>query len=370
MNHSTCKLFTPERLGQSLRRQAASRLSLALCLSASLLFAAEHKPEPLPVALSNNAVAAVKVSKHLFVFSFMGMGAKKTWKDVTNRAFSLDPDTGKWTELRPVPGPSGRLAASAAGAHDFVYLLGGHTVAGNGEETSVRSVEMYVPQRGVWYRGADMPMPLDDSVVGVYRDRYIYTVSGWSQDDAVRNVMIYDTEKDSWQQGTAIPGTPVFGHAGALLDDTIVYVDGAYKNPAGAKPKYVASEECWMGKIDHKDPTKITWTKLPNHPGKARYRIAAGPSEHDHKIYFSGGSDNPHNYDGIGYDGRPSEPVATTFAYDIRAGKWETVSDKTPNPTMDHRGLVVTSRELLRIGGMEAGQKVTARVSEFSHSGK
>jgi len=362
MSHPTFMSLSARR--ETLRtRLPKILLSIAVLLCAPAQFAAEHKPDALPVALSNNAVTGVRVNKHLFVFSFMGIGAKKTWQDITNRAFSLDPESGKWTELRPVPGPSGRIAASAAGAHDFVYLLGGYTVAGNGEETSVRSVEMYVPQREVWYRGTDMPIPLDDSVVGVYRDRYIYTISGWSGDDAVRNVMIYDTEKDSWQQGAQIPGIPVFGHAGALLNDTIVYVDGAYKNPGGPKPKYVASDECWMGKIDHKDPTKITWTKLPTHPGKARYRIAAGASEHDHRIYFSGGTDNPYNFDGVGYDGQPSEPVATTFAFDVRAGKWETVSDKTPGPTMDNRALVATSKELLRVGGMETGQKVTGRVS-------
>jgi N-acetylneuraminic acid mutarotase len=370
MNSPTFKRPTLTRSRQSRRTLMKALLALSALLTSPALFAAEHKPEPLPVALSNNAVAGVRVSKHLFIFSFMGIGAKKTWKDITNRAFALDAETGKWTELRPVPGPSGRIAASAAGAHDFVYLLGGYTVAGNGEESSVRSVEMYVPQRSVWYRGADMPIPLDDSVIGVYRDRYLYTISGWSQNDAVRNVMVYDTEKDTWQQATPIPGTPVFGHAGALLDDTIVYVDGAYKNPGGDKPKYVASDECWMGKIDHKDLTKIQWTKLPNHPGKARYRIAAGASTRDHKIYFSGGTDSPYNYDGIGYDGRPSEPAATTFAFDIRAGKWETVTDSTPNPTMDHRGLVVTSHDLMRIGGMEAGQKVTAKVSTVPRSAK
>ena len=31
-------------------------------------------------------------------------------------------------------------------------------------------------------------------------------------------------------QATPIPGTPVFGHAGAIIGNTIVYVDGAYKN--------------------------------------------------------------------------------------------------------------------------------------------
>jgi Kelch motif len=334
-----------------------------LMFAAWMVGAAEKKWDRLPVVVSNNAVASVKVNKHLFLFSFMGISAKKTWKDITNQAFALDTSTGSWEELRPVPGPAGRLAASAIGVHDFVYLLGGYTVDGNGDETSVRSVEVYIPGRSIWYRGPDMPIGLDDSVIGGYRDRFIYTVSGWSQQDAVRNVMVYDTEKNTWQQATPIPGTPVFGHAGALLEDTIIYVDGAYKNPAGSKPKYVASDECWMGKIDRRDLTKITWTKIANHPGAARYRISAGASEHDHKIYFIAGADRPYNYDGIGYDGQPAEPVATAFAWDLRTSKWETLEQNVSDPSMDHRGLLVTPRGLVRIGGMTSGQKVVANVA-------
>jgi N-acetylneuraminic acid mutarotase len=352
-----------------MKKCVLSIVSLLIC-AAWLFGAAEKSWDRLPLVVSNNAVASVKVDKHLFLFSFMGISAKKTWKDITNRAFALDTSTGNWEELRPVPGPAGRLAASAIGVHDFVYLLGGYTVDGNGDETSVRSVEVYVPGRSIWYRGPDMPVALDDFVIGAYRDRYIYTVSGWSQDDAVRNVMVYDTEKNTWQQATPIPGTPVFGHAGALLGDTIIYVDGAHKNPAGPKPKYVASDECWMGKIDRRDPVKITWTKIPNHPGKARYRIAAGASEKDDKIYFVGGTDNPYNYDGIGYDGQPSEPVPTVFAWNLRSNKWEVVDEKLSDPTMDHRGLLVTSRGLVRIGGMAPGQKVVANVAITSLKSK
>jgi hypothetical protein len=208
-----------------------------------------------------------------------------------------------------------------------------------------------------------MPVPVDDSVVGVYRDRYIYLVSGWSTTDAVHDVQLYDAEKNKWTHATPIPGTPVFGHAGALVGDTIIYVDGAHKNPSGDQPKYVASDDCWMGTIDHHDPTKIQWTKLPNHPGAARYRIAAGGSEKDQMIYFSGGTDNPYNYNGVGYNGQPSEPSPMTFAFNLRSGKWEVISDQTPNPTMDHRGLLVTPQGLVIIGGMEKGQQVTARIT-------
>ena len=320
---------------------------------------------PLPVPVSNNAVASAKVGKHEVLFSFMGIGAKKTWDSITNSAYSLDLTKGKWTELHPVPGPAGRIGASAAAARQQIFLIGGYAVDGHGDEITVSDVSVYEPEVHKWYRGADLPVAIDDAVLGVYRDRFLYVIGGRSKHDLVASVQVYDIEKNTWSQATPIPGTPVFGHAGAILDDNIVYVDGARKNPAGT-PAHVSSDECWMGKIDRKNITKIDWTQLPEHPGNAHFRIAAGASEKDHRIYFAGGSDNPYNYNGIGYDGQPAEPSKVTFAFDVRTAKWETLNENTDNPTMDHRGLLLTHDGLVVLGGMEKGQQVTAKVQLIS----
>jgi hypothetical protein len=109
---------------------------------------------------------------------------------------------------------------------------------------------------------------------------------------------------------------------------------------------------------------------LPNHPGAARYRIAAGGSEKDEKIYFSGGTDNPYDYNGVGYNGAPAEPSPVTFAFNVRSGKWETINEHTPQPTMDHHGLMVLPDGLVIVGGMEKGQQVTSRVVFLPKVGK
>lgn len=324
--------------------------------------AAQLKLDPLPAPVSNNAVASLKFKGRLQVFSFMGIGPKKTWDAITNASYGLDIESGKWTELIPPPGPVGRIAAGAAGVREHVFLFGGYIVDGQGSETTAPDVAAFRPLTGHWFRGADIPVPVDDFVIGAYRDRYVYLVSGWSKTDPVRNVQVYDAEKNRWLQATPIPGIPVFGHAGALVDDTIVYVDGAYRNPSG-KPRYIASDECWMGKIDHHDPTKIQWSKLPAHPGTARYRTAAGGSEKEQKIYFSGGTDNPYNFDGIGYDGNPSVPSPVTFAFNLKTGKWESVNEHTPNSIMDQHSLTVLPNALVMAGGMDKDQQVTPRVT-------
>jgi N-acetylneuraminic acid mutarotase len=335
-------------------------ISAAVCFGCLALESFSQLP-PLPVPVSNNAVAIVKSGKRDGWYSFMGIGAKKTWDSITTAAYVLEAGSQKWSELRPVPGPAGRLGASAIVARGQILLLGGYTVDGQGGEITVSDVSVYEPSGRKWYRGTDLPVAVHDAVLGVYRDRYVYVIGGASKKDPVTSVQVYDIEKNKWQQATAMPGAAVFGHAGGLVDDTIIYVDGAQKNSTGA-PAYVASDECWLGKIDRKDVTKIQWTKLPEHPGSAHFRIAAGPSEKEHKVYFAGGSETPYDFSGIGYDGHPAEPSPVAFAYDVRAGQWETVTDDMSNPTMDHRGLLVTKEGLVLLGGMEKEQKVTDAV--------
>src|SRR5579864_3020040 len=332
---------------------------LAVC-AAILLPAYAPTIHPMPAAVSSNAVAGLKGGLELF--SLMGVGPRKSWDDITNQVYVLQLSSGRWSDGRPVPGVAGRLGASAAGARGQVFLFGGYVVDGQGTAITVPDVNAYEPEKQRWYRASDIPVPVDSAVIGVNRDRYIYLVGGRSKSGPVNNVQVYDAEKDSWSQATPLPGTPVFGHAGGLAGDTIVYIDGAMKNSASGAP-YVASEECWLGKIDRKNPDKIEWSKLPPHPGPARFGIAAGGSERDHKIFFSGGTAAPHNFKGLTYDGHPAELSTVTFAFSLHAKQWETITEDTYDPRMDSRGILETPLGLVVLGGMAKNQAVTARVT-------
>jgi N-acetylneuraminic acid mutarotase len=345
-----------------------SFLLLLLALPGLSLAAAQSNVEPLPQAVSNNAVAILKVKGQLDLFSMMGMGPKKTWDAVSNEAYELDTNSGKVYAIHAVPGTAGRVGAMAVGAASHVYLMGGYVLF-QGGGMAVPDVGKYETEHDRWFRQSDMPVAVGEAVIGVYRDRYIYVVGGRTNGGPVTDVQMYDVDKNRWSKATPI-GTAVFGHAGALVGDTIVYVDGAVRNSEGNSPRFVATDECWSGKIDHHNPAKIEWTKLTSHPGTARFRIAAGSSEKDETIYFSGGSDTPHDNAGIGYDGKPAEPSPVTFAFDLRSRKWTTLDENNPNPTMDHRGLLVTKSNLVIIGGMEKGQTVTAKVTALSKEAK
>src|SRR5438445_11926234 len=100
-------------------KSASNKLLLALfCLLTARLHAAEApKLSPLPAPVSNNAVAISHDDDGSRSFSFMGSGPKKTSDASTNSAYEMDPATGKWTDKRPVPAVTARLAASALPLH-------------------------------------------------------------------------------------------------------------------------------------------------------------------------------------------------------------------------------------------------------------
>ena len=334
-------------------------LIASLALSITFAFAAEEQLEPLPVATSNNAVVGLKVNGQYLVYSMTGMGAKKSWSAVTNAAYALNVKYDKWTAIKPVPG-SGRLGAVAVGVKEQVFLMGGYVPDSSGAQAIIPDVSIYEPLALRWYRGAEMPIAVRDAVAGAYKERYIYVVGGFAKSGPTNQVQLYDTLTDKWTSATASPGTAVFGHAGGIVNDSIVYFGGAAKTTG--KPAFGTSDEAWIGKIDHKDPKKIEWNKLPAPPSAARYRVAAGSSDRDQRVYFAGGTDKVYEFDGVGLDGKPAEPSPLTFAYNLRSNAWETMQENAPNPTMDHHGLAVTSDDLIVVGGMAAGQKVVGTV--------
>jgi hypothetical protein len=337
---------------------------IALAACALIVLAAEDQKKipSMPAAVSGNAVASLKDG--LQIFSMMGVGPRKTWDDVTNQVYIMDLVHAKWTEGHVVPGVAGRLNSSAAGVKGLVVLMGGFVVDSQEGELTVRDVNVYEPNTRRWSRGKDIPTPVDSAVVGVTHDRFVYLIGGRSPSGPVNTVQVYDIEKDSWSQGTPFPGTPVFGLAGGVADESIVIVDGAKPGPAGG-PRYVASDECWLGKIDKKDPDKIEWSKLPTHPGAARFGIGGGGSNHDHRIFFTGGTATPHDYKGVAYDGKPQEGSDVSFAYDLHRHKWETTSENTYDPRADSRGIVTAPFVgPMVLGGMVKNLAVTARVNQ------
>lgn len=329
-----------------------------LLLSCAVFLLADEQPNipAMPGAVSGNAV--VELNGGLDVYSLMGMGPKKTWDDVSNKVYALHLRSAKWSIERPVPGVAGRVNAAAIGVKAQIFVFGGFVIDGQGNQMTIGDVNAYLTSDKRWYRAEDVPTPVDSAVIGIDHDRFVYLIGGRSKSGPVNIVQVYDIEKNHWSQATPFPGVPVFGHAGALSEGQIVFVDGAKKNPSQGVP-YVASNDCWRGKIDRKDPSKIDWTKLPAHPGDARFGIVAGGEKS--KIFFSGGSAALHDYKGNDADGKPVAVSTVTFAFDLHGNRWEPIAKDTFDPRMDSGGILGTPVGPMILGGMVNNTAVTAR---------
>ena len=320
---------------------------------------------PLPVPITNNAVVTVETGDRSFVVSFNGLGPGRSHGDTLSSTYVFDEKSQEWREASPVPGGEGRLASVAAAAGNRAYVFGGYTVGEDGSELSTPWVHAFDPATGDYEQRSPMPVAVDDAVAVTHRDRFIYLISGWHDLGNVNLVQRYDTETDTWTQATPIPGPAVFGHAGGIVGDTLMYCDGVAIEPHRDRQRdFAAVDHCYLGLIDTEDGRRIDWRIVTPHPGLPRYRMAAAGIAASNAILFIGGSENPYNYDGIGYDGTPSQPAPGALLFDLTTMTWQAI-DLRGQPTMDHRGLVKYRDRWLTIGGMHNDQVVTDTVNSY-----
>lgn len=317
----------------------------------------------LPSPHANNAVAQVVVDGKTVLFSFMGLTAGKTYKDISKQAFSYTEGDTAWRQLQDVPVPEGRLAATAVGLGEAVYLFGGYTVAEDGAEVSTLENFRYDARTNRYDPLPAMPVSTDDAVSFVYAERYIYLVSGWHNTGNIRDVQVYDSVDNSWLKATDYPGSPVFGHAGGIVGNQFVIADGVavFGTRAGGDRRFETVNEGWMGTINPDNPAEITYRRLPQLPGRGNYRMGGAGGTSGNRVLFVGGTSSAYNYNGIGYNTEPSKPTAHVFAWDFTADNWVAYPDK-PTPSMDHRGLVNIGGNWFTIGGMVGTQVIVDKV--------
>ncbi|ACA84791.1 Kelch repeat-containing protein [Shewanella woodyi] len=340
---------------------------------------AVHYPN-LPEPVANNAVALATSDGEDYLFSFMGLNSEKDHQGVHNRAWrlKLNEPKAQWQAITNVPHIEqlpGRLASMAVGIKDKVYIFGGYTVSKDHQEVSTSDNYLYSLKNNSYSRISDMPVAVDDTAALSYQDRYIYLFGGWHQHGNVNLVQVYDTQTNIWSQATPIPAPAVFGQAVAAVGQELVLCDGvtvqARENQART---FTASPICLYGKIKADNHLKIDWQALPHYsldssfqetskakPLVAHYRMAATGDSKNQQLIFMAGSDNPYNYNGIGYNSQPSEPSNKLYRFDLKSHSWLPTIE-AEQKSMDHRGLILYQGELLRVGGMLEKQLVSDRV--------
>lgn len=327
---------------------------------------------PYPTAITNNAVTSVCNAGTCTIYSFMGMTNPADSGTITAASYKLtSPGTDAWVQIADAPLLSGlaKIAASAVTCNNEVYLIGGYTVA-FGETTEPRFFR-YNPLSDDYTQLPDVPTEVDDTVVGVHQDRYIYLISGWHgpTNSNTKAVQFFDTMTSTWQQATPLPSgvNGRFGHTGGIVGGQITFLDGSRTGS-----NFPIDHTTIVGTIDPTDVTIINWQQPGPSPFSQTYRTAnsIGSLGCD-RLLFVGGTDNPYNFDGQGYNGQPSSPLDQTFIYEPSLDKWSLVNDSagTHTPTMDHRGLALFDDKWVTVGGMTGPEVPTDLVQAMSISG-
>lgn len=325
----------------------------------------------LPIDVSNNAVTSVSHGDGTWsLYSFMGIRSPGNGANATALSFRLDwsetaGPIGGWQAIADAPlfNNRAKVAASAVTVAGELYLIGGYTT-GRREFTENRLFR-YDPDTDSYTELAEVPTEVDDTVPAVFRDRYIYLISGWHGpvNDNTTAVQVYDTLGGTWSACTPIPGPfdGLFGHVGGIVEDedgaTLLYADGAVSNGG-----FLPSDRAFVGRLTEADPTAIAWTEIDPHPGPNTYRAAGALGDTTGGwILALGGTDNPYNLNGIGYNGVASQPLSSAFAYHPEQGRWRELSFTGKPPTMDHRNLAPLGPGWALVGGMSEPQVMTAR---------
>ncbi len=316
----------------------------------------------LPYEVSNNAVAIVTDANHYKLYSFNGLTRNKSSADII--AQGLVYQDGSWKNLSMPPDKQAVLASVAVTIDKNIYLIGGYTVASDGAEVSSKKIYKLNSLNDHWTHETDMPTPVDDTVALVYKNRYIYLISGWFDVDNVDLVQVYDTLTQQWAKASTFPLPPVFGHAGAIINNIIVICDGVKVVHINDKKQFLPSPQCVLGTINASNHLKIDWKPIVHYSGKAHYRMAANSDSFNHMIFVAG-SDNPYNFNGIGYNGIPSTASSDVRVFDIHSEKW-TIHENLITKSMDHRGLLKFNNEYYILGGMNNKQQVQPTVRAFS----
>jgi hypothetical protein len=89
---------------------------------------------------------------------------------------------------------------------------------------------------------------------------------------------------------------------------------------------------------------------------------AADPAHN--RLVFAGGSENPYNFDGVGYNGAPAPASRRVQAYSLDREAWLELPP-LPEASMDHRGLLHRDGRFFLLGGMRDGQRVSPGILAF-----
>mgnify|MGYP001821660251 FL=1 len=151
----------------------------------------------LPEAVSNHAVSEGFVNGVPYLYSFGGIDSTKLYSGIHLRSYRINTKTGEAERIEDLPDTLGKIANAASRINDTIYVIGGYHVFQDGTERSSDRVHRFdISQNRFVEDGAKIPVPIDDQVQVVYKNRYIYLITGWSDKQNVPSVQVYDARQN------------------------------------------------------------------------------------------------------------------------------------------------------------------------------
>ena len=311
----------------------------------------------MPEAVTNNAVSEGFIKGKPYVYSFAGLDSSKEYSGIHLRSYKYDVTNDIWHRIADLPDTLGKIASAASRVKDTIYIIGGYHVFKDHTERSSNKVHRYdVVNNRFLEDGASIPVPIDDQVQAVWRNKLIYIITGWSDKENMPNVQIYDPKKNSWVQGTPVPNNHTyksFGASGTIVGDTIFYFGGASMGK-----HYPIQNVLRKGIINRKNPSQISWSHQVIDSTIVGYRMAATSVKN--LPHWIGGSTITYNYNPIAYNGSGGVNPSNRGLF-FKEGEFkEDFSNKFP---MDLRGIAeINDSTKIIVGGLEENQQVSNKV--------
>jgi N-acetylneuraminic acid mutarotase len=184
----------------------------------------------MPRPLGETVALSLDDRIHLITGSLHGSGEENRGPTGTHLVY--DPGADAWSEARPAP--TARSSATGAVLDGRLYVAGGRRRE-QGGITNLGTLERYDPDADAWTEVRPLPQP-SGGLAGAALDGTLYVFGGEYFSDGggvYPHTWAYDPAADAWTERPPMP-TPRHGLAGVALDDRVFAVGGNTAAAIGA----------------------------------------------------------------------------------------------------------------------------------------
>ena len=158
--------------------------------------------------------------------------------------------------------------------------------------------------------------------------------------------------------GSPLPGPAVFGHAGAIIDNVLLYCDGATTTTETFKiSKINTYTGCFLGQINVINPKRIAWQQWVHPTDVGKYKMAAYADLERSTITFLGGSEKLHDFAGKTQNQQPLMDNQGIWVFDLNKNSWQVIN--STSTAFDLNSVVEFENQFWILGGMKANGDIS-----------